>query len=112
MRKLLVAVLIAAVSAVLATQAFAATRNVNVGDDYFLRKGKAPTVTVSKGTRVTWKWVGKDLHNLAVTRGPVKFRSSYKEDGTFSRKLRRTGTYKIVCTIHQPDMRMTLKVVR
>ena len=49
MRKLLVAMLIAAASAVLATQALAATRSVKIGDDYFVRKGSAPTVTVKKG---------------------------------------------------------------
>jgi plastocyanin len=108
-RKLLVAALVVAFSSVLASQALAA-RTVRVGDDYFVRKGDPPTVSVSKGTRVTWRWVGNDAHNLAVTRGPVKFHSSYKDSGTFTRKLRRRGTYKIVCTVHQPDMRMTLKV--
>jgi plastocyanin len=112
MRKLLVAMLIAAASAVLATQALAATRSVKVGDDYFVRKGSVPTVTVKKGTKVTWRWTGKDLHNLAVTKGPVKFRSSFKSSGTFSKRVTRTGTYTIVCTIHQPDMSMRLKVTR
>jgi hypothetical protein len=28
------------------------------------------------------------------------------------KKLRKVGTYKIVCTIHAPDMRMTLKVLK
>ena len=112
MRKLIIAMLIAAASAVLATQALAATRSVKVSDDYFVRKGSIPTVTVKKGTTVTWRWAGKDLHNLAVTKGPVKFRSSFKSSGTFSKRLTRTGTYTIVCTIHQPDMAMKLRVTR
>jgi plastocyanin len=112
MRKLLVAVLIAAASAVLATQALAATRSVKVGDDYFVRKGSVPTVTVKKGTKVTWRFAGKDMHNVAVTKGPVKFRSSYKDSGTYSKTVRRTGTYTIVCSIHQPDMTMKLRVTR
>ena len=112
MRKLLVATLIAAASAVLATQALAATRSVKVGDDYFVRKGSVPTVTVRKGTKVTWRWAGKDMHNIAVTRGPVKFRSSFKSSGTYSKRVTRTGTYTIVCTIHQPDMAMKLRVTR
>ena len=112
MRKLLVAAVVAALSAVLAAQALAATRNIVIGDDYYVRKGSPPTVTVKRGTTVKWRWTGRDLHNVAVTRGPVKFRSSLKDSGTFSRKVNRTGTYKIHCTIHQPDMRMTLKVVR
>jgi plastocyanin len=112
MRKLLVAALVAALSAVLASQALAATRNVTVGDDYYVRKGSPPTVTVKRGTKVKWNWAGRDLHNVTVTKGPVKFRSSLKDSGSFSRTVKRTGTYKIHCTIHQPDMRMTLKVVR
>ena len=115
MRKLLVAVLLLVCSALgvaFASQAFAATRTLNVGDDYFVRRGTPPTVTVKKGTRVTWKWVGRDSHNVVVTRGPVRFRSSYKRSGTYSRVMRRAGTYRLACTIHQPDMRMTLKVAR
>ena len=112
MRKLLVALVIVAASAVLATQALAATRSVKVGDDYFVRKGSPPTVTVRKGTKVTWRWTGRQLHNVAVTRGPVKFRSSLKSSGTFSKTLRRAGTYTIVCSIHQPDMTMKLRVTR
>ena len=111
MRKLLVALPIAAVSATLATQALAAT-SVKVGDDYFVRKGSIPTVTVKKGTKVTWRFAGKDMHNVAVTKGPSKFRSSYKSSGSFSKRVTRTGTYTIVCSIHQPDMRMKLRVTR
>ena len=112
MRKLLVATLIVAASAVLATQALAATRSVKVADDYFVRKGSVPTVTVRKGTKVTWRWAGKEMHNVAVTKGPVRFRSSYKDSGSFSKTLRTTGTYTIVCSIHQPGMKMKLRVTR
>ena len=82
MRKLIVAMLIAAASAVLATQALAATRSVKIGDDYFVRKGSVATVTVKKGTKVTWRWTGKNLHNVTVKKGPAKFRSSYKSSGS------------------------------
>ena len=112
MRKLLVALLLAAASAVLAVPALAATRTVKVGDDYFVRKGSVPTVTVKKGTKVTWRFSGKDMHNVSVTKGPVKFRSSFKSSGTYSKTVRTTGTYTIVCTIHQPDMKMKLRVTR
>ena len=112
MRKLLVALLIAAASAVLATQALAATRSVKVGDDYFVRKGSIPTVTVTKGTKVTWRFAGKDMHNVAVTKGPARFHSSYKDSGIYSKRVTRTGTYTIVCSIHQPDMTMKLRVTR
>jgi plastocyanin len=112
MRKLLASVLVLAALGVVASQAFAATRSVTVGDDYFVAKGKARTVTVHKGTRVTWRDRGT-THNIVVVKGPVKFRSNgYLNHGdTFSRTLRRAGTYRIVCTIHS-GMKMTLKVTR
>jgi plastocyanin len=109
MRKLLVAALVAVFSATLGAQASAA-RTIKVGDNWYLRKGDPPTVRVSQGTKVTWRWVGRDMHNLAVTSGPRKFRSSYKENGTYSRTMRVKGRYRIVCTIHQPEMKMTLRV--
>jgi plastocyanin len=88
----------------------AAARTVRVGDDWFVRKGDPPTVRVDKGTRVKWKWVGRDDHNVVVDRGPRIFESDLQDSGTFRKKMRRRGTYRIVCSIHQPDMRMTLKV--
>jgi plastocyanin len=112
MPKLLVVMLITALSAVLAVPALAATRSVKVADDYFVRKGSVPTVTVKKGTKVTWRFAGKEMHNVAVTKGPVKFRSSFKTSGTYSKTVRSAGTYTIVCTIHQPDMKMKLRVTR
>ena len=111
MRKLAIAVVVAACSGPLAAQALAA-RTIAVGDDYYVREGSAPTVTVRKGAKVTWRWVGRDMHNVAVARGPVRFNSSFKRSGTYSRTMRRAGTYRIICTIHQPEMRMTLRVAR
>ncbi|HEX2086979.1 MAG TPA: plastocyanin/azurin family copper-binding protein [Solirubrobacteraceae bacterium] len=92
------------VAAALAIPAFAAT-TVRVDDDVF-RPG---SLTVSKGTTVRWRWVGDDLHNVTVTRGPVKFKSATKRSGTFSKKMRRRGRYRIVCTVH-PGMDMRLRV--
>ena len=95
---------------VLAAPAAAATQNVKIGDDYFVKSGKARTVTVSKGTTVKWNWKGSDQHNVVVQKGPRKFQSALKTKGSFKRRLTKRGTYKIICSIHAPDMRMTLKV--
>jgi plastocyanin len=64
---------------------------------------------VSRGTRVVWAFKGRVSHNVAVRRGPVKFRSRTMARGNFAETLRRAGTYKIICTIH-PGMEMTLRV--
>ena len=104
MKKLAVAALAVATTAAVAIPSGAAT-TVRVDDDVF-RPG---SVRVSKGATVRWRWVGDSPHNVTVTRGPVKFRSSTKRSGTFTRTMRRRGTYRIVCTVH-PGMRMTLRV--
>jgi plastocyanin len=95
-----------------AVPAFAATRTVTVGDNYFVRKGSPPTVTVKRGTTVKWVWRGSAPHNVTVKRGPVKFHSKTMNRGTFSRRLTRKGTYAIVCTIHEfsSKQKMTLRV--
>jgi plastocyanin len=94
--------------AVLAVPALAASHSVKIGDNFFVRKGGA-TVSVRKGTTVRWNFSGANAHNVTVTSGPVKFHSPTKDAGSYSRKLTRAGTYKIVCTIHA-GMHMTLKV--
>ena len=95
---------------VAAAPAAAATRNVRIGDDYFVRAGSVPTVSVSKGTTVKWNWRGTRAHNVVVRSGPVSFQSAVKRSGSYKRRMRRKGTYKIVCSIHAPDMAMTLRV--
>ena len=109
MRTLSIAALLLALL-VAAAPAVAKTRNVKIGDNYFVRKGPPPTVTVSKGTTVRWNWTGRHQHNVVVTNGPVHFQSPLKKSGHFSKRMTRRGTYTIVCTIHAPDMRMKLKV--
>jgi plastocyanin len=95
---------------VLAVPAAGATRNVKIGDDYYVRAGSPPTVKVTKGTTVKWNWTGRRQHNVVVQRGPASFQSKLKRTGSFSRRMRKRGTYKIVCSIHAPDMAMTLRV--
>jgi plastocyanin len=112
-RKLLVLVVLAAVAvlaAVFATSAPSATR-VNVGDNYFVRPSGVPTVTVSKGTKVRWVWTGNDLHNVKVKRGPARFSSPAQTSGSYVKRMRKRGTYTIVCTVHGgSDQKMKLVV--
>ena len=111
MRKLIVPALVAGLLVPVVTPAFAATKQVKVGDNFFVRPSGVPTVTVSKGTKVTWKWTGKSLHNVTVTKGPRKFHSGSMRSGTFSRTLKKAGTYTIICTVHGPsDQKMKLVV--
>ena len=84
---------------------------VRVGDNWFVRSRGVPTVTVSRGAAVTWRFVGREPHNVVVKRGPVKFRSGVERSGTYTRTMRRRGTYTVVCDIHGGrDQKMRLVV--
>ena len=101
------ALALAAAALVLPASALAATtKTVSVKDDFF----KAKSVTISKGSKVKWVWRGKAPHNVTVAKGPVKFRSSTKTSGTYTRTFKKKGTYRILCSIHAPDMKMTVTV--
>jgi plastocyanin len=111
LKKTLTALALTVVAAVAAfvVPALAATKTVTVKDSAFAPK----SVTVKKGTKVTWKWTGTLPHNVTVTSGPKKFHSATQTKGSFSQTLTKPGTYKIVCTIHQAlGMTMTVKVTK
>jgi plastocyanin len=78
-----------------------ATKRVEVGDLYFRPK----SVTVQSGDTVRWVWVGRAPHNVTVTRGPRKFRSTTKTSGVYAKRLRRRGTYRYFCTVHPDPMK-------
>lgn len=82
----------------------AKTVQVAVKDDFYSPK----SLSVSAGTRVNWVWKGQDPHNVTVVSGPTDFASSTKRKGDFARTLKKTGTYKIICTVH--EQRMTIVV--
>jgi plastocyanin len=106
MRKVLaVGCVLALAAAALAVPALGATKSIALRDIFFSPK----STTVSKGTTVKWVWRGKVAHNVTVRSGPVKFHSRTQTTGSFSKRLTKAGTYRIVCTIH-PGMNLTLKV--
>jgi plastocyanin len=109
MRKLLILpILLVAVLLVGVGPAAAKTRSIKIGDDYFVRASGVATITVKKGTTAKWRWTGNDAHNV-VASGPASFQSFVKSSGTYKHKMKKKGTYTIVCTIHS-GMRMKLKV--
>ena len=66
--------------------------------------------TVKKGSTMKWVWKGSAQHDVTVTSGPAKFHSATQTKGSFSKKLTKKGTYKLVCTVHAPSMSMKIKV--
>jgi plastocyanin len=110
-RRYAAAALAAAACAVPAAALGAAAQRIQVGDDYY-----GPTkVTVKRGTTVKWVWLADNTnsHDVKLAKAPTgvkRFHSAKAAtDYTFSRKLTKPGTYKIVCTLHQ-DMTMTIRV--
>jgi plastocyanin len=90
----------------------AKTRKVSVNDNYY-----GPSkLTVHVGDTVNWVW-GDDVtdeHDVDVKSAPTgvkKFHSDLLVAGdSFKRKLPKPGTYKIICTFHEEEMKMTLMV--
>jgi plastocyanin len=107
MKKLIASAAAAAVAAgALAGTSFGAgTKTVQVKDNRF----SPTTLTVSRGTTVKWVWKGHAAHNV-VSSGAASFKSKTQLRGSFSKRLTRKGTYRIVCQIHSPGMKMTIKV--
>ena len=91
----------------------AARKTVAVGDNFLAPQ----TLTVKRGTTVTWRWPGfeaaGDVHDVGLTSGPngvKKFRSeAASTDYKYKRKLTVPGMYKLSCSLHH-EMRMTIKV--
>ena len=84
-------------------------KTIKLGDNYFVKPGGA-TITVKRGTTVTWRWSGSAPHNVTVSRGPARFASRTQTRGSFSRRLTKRGSYSLICTIHGPAMTMKLRV--
>jgi plastocyanin len=109
MRKVVPIIAVAAVAAgvtALPSVAATTTKTVAIKDDFFSPK----KLTISKGSKVKWVWKGKEGHNVFVNTGPSKFSFGTRKTGTKTHTFKKRGTYKIFCTIHAPDMQMTIKV--
>jgi plastocyanin len=105
MKKLISLIVALAAVTAFAVPALGAPKTIRVVDNKF----RPASTSVKRGNTVKFVWAGKAPHNVTVVKGPVKFRSPTKTKGTYSKKLRRRGTYSIVCTIHS-GMTLKLKV--
>src|SRR5215208_4998538 len=111
MRKLIILALAIGCLGVLASVAMASSRSVKVGDNFYVRASGLPKVTVSKGTKVKWRFGTGTPHTVTVKSGPRKFNSGVRSSGIYAKTLKKRGTYVIYCTIHGfSDQRMKLVV--
>jgi plastocyanin len=99
--------LVALALAVVVPSVSAAPFEVLVKDNFF----KPKLVEIKKDRKVTWVWKGTNLHNVAIKRAgtsKVIKRSALKDSGKFTYQFTRTGTFRVICEIHE---KMTMKVV-
>ncbi len=77
------------------------TKTVTIRDNSF----NPSAVSVPRGGKVVWRWKGANDHNVRfrqVPKGAKRPRgATTKSTGRFARTLKKAGTYRYVCTIHQ-----------
>ena len=113
-KKLLALIVVAGVAAAVAIPSFAASaRTIKLGNNFFVRKGPPPTITVKRGQKVVFYWSTSRTHNVYQVGGPidgVHFHINDQRTGKRVTHIFHTkGTYPLQCTFHN-EMKMTLKV--
>jgi plastocyanin len=92
------------------------TKVVKVADDFF----SPGRVSIHKYDKVKWKWTPVfNNHNVTLKSAPrgvrkSRFRSqtTSNPDYRFTRKFRKPGTYRFICTIHPTQMKVKVVVHR
>jgi plastocyanin len=72
-------------------------------------------LTIRQGTVVRFKWVGEMSHDVTKSKGPGRFFQSKTQTGEgvlYKRRFRKAGRYRLICTVHPDDMKMSLRVKR
>jgi plastocyanin len=98
-------------AAIPATAQSPETATQGVRDNFF----KPKDVTIKKGGKVTWRWNGSNLHNVAIKKpgqSKVFKRSTNKVSGKYSSRFRIVGKWRIVCEVHPRSMRGRVIVKR
>ncbi len=110
-RKLIAATLAASALAVAGVAAVAVAgpaattsgvKRVAVRDNFFSPKA----VRIGRGQSVRWTWRGSEPHNVVfrkTPRGakPKRCGTTRRRGASCTRKFRKRGTYRYVCTIHE-----------
>jgi plastocyanin len=104
-------VAVAAVAAAIAVPALAATKSVRVGPQTSFGP---KSLRIKSGDTVRFRWSGSLPHDVVITKGPGirgrKTISRVRTRGTVSKRFNTKGTYSILCQIHAPTMKMTIRV--
>lgn len=91
-------------------QASGYAKRVVVMDNFF----EPRSINIHVGDRVVWVWKGDNSHNVTFTKVPKSASrkgADTRKDGRWTRKFRKRGIYRYVCTIHS-GQRGTIEVAR
>jgi len=103
MKKLTAVLAVTGVVFGITAPALAGGASVRVVDNRF----RAQTVHISRGATVTWRWAGRDAHDVKGK----GFHSRIQKRGSFSHRFTTRGTFHYVCTLHSGEgMRGTVIV--
>jgi plastocyanin len=70
----------------------------------------AQRVTIKRGTRFTWRFIGRVAHDVTLANGPVGLASPSLAHGTWSYRFTRPGTYRLFCSLHPALMTQIIRV--
>jgi len=82
---------------------------VTVGDRFF----KRPNVRLKVGSKLTYNFFSKELHNLTLANGPMGIGSPNLNGArTFTQRFTRPGKYRFFCGLHPVQMSQRVIVKR
>lgn len=68
-------------------------------------------VSLRKGARLTWRFEdGRTIHNVTLASGPIGFGSDNLDQGTYTQRFTKRGTYRIFCALHPVAMTESIVV--
>jgi plastocyanin len=67
-------------------------------------------VSLRRGARFTWRFLGGVDHDVTLASGPVGFASPSMRRGSYTFRFARRGTYHLFCSLHPARMTQTVKV--
>lgn len=81
--------------------------------DVDARSFDKPNIKVKAGSKVNWQFNDSEIHNVTLANGPLGIGSPNLDAGrSFSKTLRKPGTYRFFCALHPVQMIERVEVVK
>jgi plastocyanin len=82
---------------------------ITVGNNFL----SPPKKTISRGTKLKFRWAGGVRHHIVKTEGPggaIHEPATSRKGINLAHTFNKRGTYRFVCTIHPTEMHLKLTV--